>query len=206
MANWWERKVVPQIIRLGCGCQKLATMREPVVGQAQGKVLELGLGAGANLRYYDPQRVESLTGVEPSPELRAIARSAWRPQNPALELLDGRAEALPFADASFDTVVCTFTLCTVDDHAQAVREARRVLRPGGKFLFCEHGLAPDAGVQRWQRRVDPVWARLFGGCHVTRPVRETIAREFRVEQWQGEYQEGTMRLAGWMESGVATAA
>lgn len=204
MASWWERKIVPQIIRLGCGCQKLAELRAPVVSLAEGRVLELGLGAGANLRHYDKRKVSALVGIEPSPELRDMARQARREENPELELLDAQAEDLPFADGSFDTVVCTFTLCTVHDHVKAVHEARRVLRPGGRLLFCEHGLAPDAGVQRWQRRVDPVWARLFGNCHVTRPVRETIAQAFRIEQWQGGYQQG-MRIAAWMESGVAVA-
>ncbi|HET9629413.1 MAG TPA: class I SAM-dependent methyltransferase [Novosphingobium sp.] len=205
MAGWWDRKVVPQIIRLGCGCQKLAELRQPIVSQASGKVLELGIGAGANLRWYDTARVESVTGIEPSPELRAMAAAAHRPQNPALDILDGAAEALPFADATFDTVVCTFTLCTVHDHVKAVHEARRVLRPGGKLLFCEHGLSPDAGVQRWQRRIDPLWASAFGGCHITRPVRETIARAFNIAEWKGGYQPGGMKLAAWMESGVATA-
>jgi ubiquinone/menaquinone biosynthesis C-methylase UbiE len=205
MSGWWDRKVVPHIIRLGCGCQKLAELRQPIVSQASGKVLELGIGAGANLRWYDTARVESLTGIEPSPELRAMATAARRPENPALEVIDAGAEALPFADASFDSVVCTFTLCTVHDHHQAVREARRVLRPGGRLLFCEHGLARDAGVQRWQRRIDPLWAPVFGGCHITRAVRETIEQVFKIEQWQGGFQPGSLKLAGWMESGVATA-
>lgn len=206
MANWWERKVVPQIIRLGCGCQALAELRAPVVGQAQGRVLELGMGGGANLAHYDAAKVSALTGIEPSSELREMARKARRPGHPELDLIDAPAEALPFGDASFDTVVCTFTLCTVTDNAQALREARRVLRPGGRLLFCEHGLAPEPAVQRWQRRVDPLWARLFGGCHLARPIRATIEREFRIEQWQGGFQKGTPRIAGWMESGTAVAA
>jgi len=203
MGGWWDRRIVPHIVRLGCGCQKLAELRAPVVGQAQGRVLELGMGAGANLGHYDPRRVASVTGVEPSPELRAMARAANLPGNPPLELIDARGEALPFDDASFDTIVCTFTLCTVGDEAETLREARRVLRPGGKLLFCEHGLAPDAGVQTWQRRLDPAWGKVFGGCHLSRPVRESIAQVFRIEQWQGGYQPGTPRIAGWMETGAA---
>jgi ubiquinone/menaquinone biosynthesis C-methylase UbiE len=205
MANWWERKIVPHIIRCGCGCQQLAELRAPVVGQAAGRVLELGIGAGANLRHYDAARVGSITGIEPSPELRAMARAAHRPENPSLEVIDAAAEALPFADASFDTVVCTFTLCTVADNHQALSEARRVLRPGGRLLFCEHGLAPDAGVQRWQRRLDPLWAKVFGGCHIIRPVRAAIEQAFRIEAWRGGYQPGGPKVAGWMESGSALA-
>lgn len=206
MANWWERTVVPQLIRLGCGCQKLAPLREPVIAGAGGRVLELGLGAGANLPFYDTTRVAEVTGIEPSAELRAIARAAWRAGQPELNLIDAPAEALPFGDASFDTVVCTFTLCTVRDNDQAVREARRVLRPGGRLLFCEHGLSPDAGVQRWQGRIDPVWSALCGGCHITRPVRATIERAFRLETWRGGYVDSMgLKISAWVESGVAVA-
>ena len=205
MANWWEKKVVPHIIRLACGCQMFDPLREPVVGRADGRVLELGVGAGANLRWYDRTRVSGITAIEPSAELREMAKAAALELGLGLNVLDAGAEALPFADASFDTVVCTYTLCTVGDEVQSLREARRVLRPGGQLLFCEHGLAPDAGVARWQRRIEPLWTPVFGGCHLSRPVRGSIERFFRVDQWQGAYAEKSPRVFGWMESGCATA-
>lgn len=203
MANWWDRKVVPQLIRVGCGCQKLDALREPVVGRAAGRVLELGIGAGANLRWYDRGKVAEITAIEPSEALRAMSVAEARRQGLGLSVIDAAAEALPFAEGSFDSVVCTYTLCTVADPAQALREVRRVLRPGGHLLFCEHGLAPQDGVARWQRRIEPVWARLMGGCHLARPVRAAIEPLFRIEQWNGQYQPGAPRFAGWMESGVA---
>jgi len=206
MANWYERRILPHIIRIGCGCAEFDALREPLIGRASGEVLELGIGAGANLRWYDPRNVAKITAVEPSPELRAMAAKAERPDGLAVEVRDGMAEALPFAEAQFDTVVCTYTLCTVGDPDQTLREARRVLRPGGRLLFCEHGLAPDPGIARWQKRLDRVWPKVFGGCHTARPVRETIARHFDVRDWEGGFQPKIVRLMGWMEHGSAVAA
>lgn len=206
MASWYERTVIPHLIKLGCGCSMLARLRAPVVSQARGQVLELGVGAWANLPHYDHASVESLTGIEPSDGLRAMAAQAARQAGLSARLLPDGAEALPFPDASFDTVVCTFTLCTVSDPALALREARRVLKPGGLFLFCEHGRAPDPGVARWQQRIDPLWRPVFGGCNLSRPVRGSIEQMFRIEDWQGSFQPGTPRIAGWMESGRAVAA
>jgi len=117
---------------------------------------------------------------------------------------DGVAEALPFEDHAFDSVVCTFTLCSVHSPLVALHEARRVLKPGGRLFFCEHGLAPDAGVARWQGRIEPIWKRLAGGCHLTRPVISTITEGgFAVEHSGSMYLPSTPRIAGWSEWGVA---
>lgn len=178
--------------------------RAKVVPQARGKVLELGVGMGLNLRFYDPDKVESVAGVDPAAELRARAEAAPRDPRLTLSVSDGTAEALPFEDASFDTVVCTFTLCSVHTPRAALDEARRVLRPGGTFLFCEHGRSPDADVAKWQRRVEPVWKRLAGGCHLTRPIADAIADAgFRLERVESMYVPGTPRIAGWNEWGSA---
>jgi ubiquinone/menaquinone biosynthesis C-methylase UbiE len=205
MANWYARHVVPHLIRLGCGCQMIAEMRKPIVTQAKGRVLELGMGAGANMPWILQDQVSELVGIEPSDELRemALASPAARQLKPTI--LAAAAEELPFADASFDTVLCTFTLCTVSDPARALAEARRVLRPGGMFLFCEHGRAPDANVARWQERIDPIWSPITGGCHLSRPVRSAIENIFSVSDWEGGYQPKGPRMMGWMESGKAVA-
>jgi ubiquinone/menaquinone biosynthesis C-methylase UbiE len=143
-------------------------------------------------------------GVDPSAELRAMAEAAERDPKLKVRVEDGTAEALPFEDKTFDTVVCTFTLCSVCTPALALSEARRVLKPGGRFLFCEHGLAPDEGLARWQKRLDPVWSKLFGGCHITRPVASGIeAAGFTIEQRDTMYVPKTPKIAGWNEWGVA---
>jgi len=142
--------------------------------------------------------------VDPAPELRAIAMAAPRDPGLKVQVDDGRAEALPFANASFDCVVCTFTLCSVQAPEAALAEARRVLKPGGRFLYCEHGLAPEPDVAKWQRRVEPLWKRIAGGCHLTRPVTAAIAAAgFQVRQSDSMFLPGTPRIAGWNEWGEA---
>lgn len=151
MAGFWDRHVVPKIVGCCCSQERITEQRRKVVPQASGRVLELGAGGGANLPLYDRSRVDAVIGIDPSDELRARAEAAMRPGDRGIfEIRAGRAEELPFADAWFDTVVSTFTLCSVGDQARALAEARRVLKPGGRFLFLEHGRAPDLGPYAWQ--------------------------------------------------------
>lgn len=204
MASFYERHVLPKILGWACSQNPITRQRMKVVPEAEGRVLELGIGMGMNLRHYDPGKVSEVMGVDPAAELRAMAEAAERDPRLKVRVEEGSAEALPFEDKTFDTVVCTFTLCSVCTPALALAEARRVLKPGGRFLFCEHGLAPDADVARWQRRVDPVWKRLFGGCHLSRPVGAGIeAAGFKMERLETMYVPKTPRIAGWNEWGAA---
>lgn len=181
--------------------------RAKVVPRAEGEVLELGMGGGLNLRFYDPSKVQTVHGVDPSAELRARALRAERPQGLKVDLRDGVGEALPFDDETFDTVVCTFTLCSVTDPPKVLAEAKRVLKPGGRFLFCEHGLAPDPGIAAWQRRIEPVWKRLAGGCRLTRPPAATVrASGLNLDEVECMYLPGTPKFAGWNEWGAAVKA
>ena len=181
MASFYDRVILPKL--LGCACSSSPIMRQraKVVPRAEGRVLELGVGMGLNLAFYDPAKVSVVVGVDPAAELRAVALAAPRDPRLTVSVEDGDAEALPFEDRSFDTVVCTFTLCSVCTPAKALAEARRVLKPGGRLLYCEHGLAPDPGVAKWQRRIEPIWKRIAGGCHLTRPITGAIeAAGFKV--------------------------
>lgn len=206
MASFYGRFILPRLLKCACSTPPIMKQRVKIVPQAQGRVLELGIGMGMNLRFYDVARVTEVMGVDPSPELRDIAGAAERDPRLSVRFEDGTAEALPFEDKTFDTVVCTFTLCSVCAPPQALAEARRVLKPAGRFLYCEHGLAPDPGVAKWQRRIEPVWKRMAGGCHLTRPVTSAIqAAGFTVEQVDTMYLPGTPRFAGWNEWGVARA-
>lgn len=206
MASLYDRLLLPKLLKCACSAPPIAKQRAKVVPQASGKVLELGIGMGLNLAFYDPAAVESVTGVDPAPELRQIAMAAPRPDGLQVRVEDGTAEALPFADSSFDCVVCTFTLCSVQWPAQALAEARRVLKRGGRFLFCEHGLAPDDTVVRWQRRIEPVWKHIAGGCHLTRPVTPAIAAAgFTMVRTDTMYLPKTPRPLGWNEWGEAAA-
>jgi ubiquinone/menaquinone biosynthesis C-methylase UbiE len=204
MTSFYDRYLLPRLLNAACGAKPIMKQRAKVVPRAEGRVLELGVGLGRNLAFYDPEKVSELVGVDPAPELRDLALAAPRDPRLSVRIEAGSAEALPFDDKSFDSVVCTFTLCSVCGPPQALAEARRVLKPGGRFLFCEHGLAPDADVAKWQRRVEPVWKRIAGGCHLTRPVASAIAGAgFALEKVETMYLPGTPRFAGWNEWGAA---
>lgn len=207
MASLYDRFVLPRLLKAACSAKPIMKQREKVVPKATGKVLELGVGMGLNLAFYDPEKVSGVTGVDPAPELRDIALAA--PHDPRLnvDVREGTAEALPFDDRSFDSVVCTFTLCSVHNPAAALAEARRVLKPGGRLFFCEHGLAPDGGVAKWQRRWEPLWTRIAGGCHLTRPVTSAIVDAGFTPVWTDSmYLPGTPKIAGWNEWGSAVVA
>jgi SAM-dependent methyltransferase len=207
MASLYDRFVLPTLLTCACSAPPMMKQRAKVVPKAQGRVLELGIGMGLNLAFYDPEKVASVTGVDPAPKLRAAAEAAPRDPRLSVTVEDGTAEALPFEDKSFDTVVCTFTLCSVHTPAAALAEARRVLRPSGALLFCEHGLSPDPGVAKWQRRIEPIWKRIAGGCHLTRPVAGAIAAAgFRLQDVETMYVPNTPKIAAWNEWGAATPA
>jgi SAM-dependent methyltransferase len=204
MASLYDRYILPKFLKCACSSSPVMKQRAKVVPKAEGRVLELGIGMGLNLALYDADKVTSVTGVDPARELRAIAEAAPRDPRLSVKVENGTAEALPFEDASFDCVVCTFTLCSVQTPARALAEARRVLKPGGRFLFCEHGLAPEPHVAKWQRRIEPVWKAIAGGCHLTRPVTTAIeAAGFKVGRRDSMYIPGTPRFAGWSEWGEA---
>jgi ubiquinone/menaquinone biosynthesis C-methylase UbiE len=162
------------------------------VPRARGRVLEVGAGSGLNLPYYDTSRVTQVHALDPAPELWRMAADRVAATTIGIEYLEAPAEAVPLPDRSVDTVLVTYTLCTLPDVAGALAEARRVLRPGGELLFCEHGAAPDAGVRRWQDRLNPAWRRLAGGCHLNRDAPAMIeAAGFRLTTVESMY------LPGW---------
>ena len=149
MTSWWDRHIVPRLIKCACSQGQIMKVRSKVVPLACGDVLELGCGGGINMEFYDPARVTRLAGIDPSPKLLEMTRAAAAARGIAAEIQGGVGEAMPFADASFDTVVTTFTLCSVADQRAVLGEIRRVLKPGGTALFLEHGAAPDADVAKW---------------------------------------------------------
>ncbi len=199
--------MVPRLIGFCCSQPPVMRRRLEVVPNASGRVLELGAGGGANLGLYDRSRVQSVVGIDPSEGLIARAEDAKKPADETFFRIErGVAEELPFRDASFDTVLATFTLCSVQDPQKALKEAARVLKPGGRLLFLEHGLSPDEDTRRWQHRIEPVWKHIAGGCHLTRPVTASIVNAgFIVPERHGRYMEKSPRFAGWVEWGEAFA-
>jgi ubiquinone/menaquinone biosynthesis C-methylase UbiE len=169
----YQRHILPRLISWGMRQKQLVPLRERVVGAARGRVLEVGIGSGLNLPLY-PRDVEVVLGVDPSIELLHLAKKHTPWVHFPVELTEASAEDLPLDDRSVDTVVLTWTLCSVGDPRRALAEIRRVLRPGGALLFIEHGQAPEPGTRRWQDRLTPVWRRLAGGCHLNRPIERLI--------------------------------
>ncbi|MGH7078262.1 MAG: class I SAM-dependent methyltransferase, partial [Acetobacteraceae bacterium] len=163
----YQHLILPPLLHLAMRQKSLMPFRRRVIGAAEGRVLEIGIGSGLNLPLYGPG-VRSVIGVEPSRELLRMARPRAATAAVPIELLEASAEVLPLEQGTIDTVVTTWTLCTIPDAQAALAEVRRVLKPGGKLLFVEHGRAPEPGVARWQDRLDPLWRRLAGGCHLNR--------------------------------------
>ena len=166
-------RVLPHVINLSMRNRELRPLRQRVTSHAQGRVLEIGIGSGLNLPFYGAQ-VRELVGVEPSERLMEMARRAAIASKVPVTLLQGSAESIPIEDGTVDTVVTTWTLCSIPDASRALAEMRRVLKPGGQLLFVEHGLAPDEGVRKWQDRLTPTWKKIGGGCHLNRPIRLLI--------------------------------
>ena len=171
---------------------------------AQGDVFELGCGGGINLPFYDRAKVTSLCGCDPTPALLDDSMRMTAEAGFAGEIVAGVGEDIPVASGRFDTVVTTFTLCSVDDQAQVLKEIKRVLKPGGLAIFLEHGRAPDASVQRWQRRIEPLWKRMAGNCHLTRPIADAYeSAGFITERMGSRYMPKSPRPVSWIEWGVA---
>lgn len=203
-AAWWDDTIVSRIVRGGCATESIMEIRRDVVPRARGSVFELGCGGGINQQLYDPALVRSFAGLDPGGKLLEYARAEAAQKGWEADIRQGYGEAIPFDDDSFDTVVCTFTLCSVTHHARSLAELRRVLKPGGTFIYAEHGRAPDPGVARWQERLDPMWSRIFGNCHLSRPVTSAIEKAgFAAAPVAQRYSAGGPRFAGWMEWGTA---
>lgn len=188
----YRKYLIPRVTHLLCGLRPALKQREKVVPLAGGRVLEIGIGSGLNLPYYDPARIRHLYGLDPSREMWALARGNRARIDFGMDFIEASAETIPLDSASVDTVMMTYTLCSIPDWRRALEEMRRVLKANGQLLFCEHGAAPDPRVRRWQERLDPLWMRLSGGCHLNRSIPALLEQGgFRIQRME------TMYLPGW---------
>ncbi len=172
--GWYDDRILPKLVDLSCGTNSIHKQREKVVPLAAGDVLEIGFGGGLNLPYYDRNHVRKVWGLEPSAGMRKRARKLIATTDIDVELIDLPGEDIPLLDNSVDTVLVTYTLCTIADVSAALAGMRRVLKPDGRLLFTEHGRAPDIGVRRWQDRLNPGWKKFAGGCNMNRDIAGTI--------------------------------
>lgn len=200
----YDRYLLPHVIHLACGTKPILKQREKVVPHAEGRILEIGMGSGINIPFYDPAKVEKVWGLEPSEGMRVKASEAVEAAPFDLEWLGLPGEEIPLDNDSVDTVVLTYTLCTIPDHAKAVEQMRRVLKPGGKLLFSEHGKAPDDKVHRWQNRINSTWGKIAGGCHLNRDI-PAMLREggFDIKEMESMYVPSTPKVAGFTYWGYA---
>lgn len=188
--SFYDRWILPHILDLVMRQRQLTKYRREVLAKASGRVLEVGVGSGLNFPLYGKQ-VEIVFGIDPSPGLLAIAHRRATAAGVHAELLQGSATAIPLADNTIDTVVMTWTLCSIPDPLAALREMRRVLKPGGRLLFVEHGLSPEPSVERWQNRLTPVWRHIAGGCHLNRKMDHLIrSAGFYLTGLRSEYAQG----------------
>ncbi len=200
----YRDRILPHLIHLAMRRRDLAAYRQRVIAAAEGQVLEIGIGSGLNLPFYGAA-TRRVIGLEPSARLLAMARDAGCQSSAAFDLLEGSAEAIPVENASIDTVVMTWTLCSIPDAPRALGEMRRVLRPGGRLLFVEHGRAPDPAVRWWQDRLTPAWKRLAGGCHLNREIGGLIeGAGFRIERLDTGYMYGRNPLTFMYEGNART--
>lgn len=204
LRHWYDDRIMPRLVTCGCAQEAIAAKRAEIVPLARGRVFEIGCGGGLNQTFYDHAKVTAFAGIDPSPRLLDAARDRAREKGWSADIRQAAGEDIPFPSGSFDTVVCTYTLCSVTDPARVIAELKRILAPDGRLLFLEHGRAPDAGVYRWQQRIEPLWKPLGGGCHLTRPVGGTLrAGGFSVEPLGQGYLARAPRVFGWTEWGVA---
>ena len=188
--SFYQDHILPHLINVAMRQKSLAQYRGRVVPAAEGRVLEVGVGSGLNLPFYS-SNVAAVIGLDPSPRLLAMAELAGNQAAPIVQLIQGSAEEIPVETESIDTVVTTWTLCSIPNATQALGEMRRVLKPAGRLLFVEHGLAPDPGVRRWQDLLTPMWKSIGGGCHLNRAISSLITSAgFRIDRCETGYMRG----------------
>jgi SAM-dependent methyltransferase len=198
----YAKYVLPKLIDMACSQPPMTELRSRYVPQATGDVLEIGIGSGLNLAHY-AEHARSVTGLDPAAELTSIARRRAAEATPEVDVLEISGEEIPADDDRFDSVVCTWTLCSIPNVYRALTEMYRVTKPGGRVYFVEHGLSPDESVRSWQRRLEPMWKVIGGGCHLTRKSDELIQDAgFVLTELDAGYQPGP-RWATFMTHGIA---
>jgi ubiquinone/menaquinone biosynthesis C-methylase UbiE len=203
--GFYERNIVPHFINCACASKPIRRQREKIVPNASGTVLEIGIGTGLNLPFYDANKVDRLIGLDPSEKSWELAGKRAAELDFEVEFIGLPSEEIPLDENSVDTVLVTFSLCTIPDPISALKGMGRVLRPGGRLLFAEHGRAPDEGVRKWQDRIEPVWKKIAGGCHLSRDIPALLdAGGFAVNELEQMYLPSTPRFAGYNYWGTAS--
>ncbi len=168
--SWYDRNILPWLLDMACGISPVRRQRAKVVPHATGHVLEIGIGTGLNAHHYDKDKAHTIVGLDPALRMHRLAAKRIAEAGLKIELVGLSAERIPYPDHTFDSVLMTYTLCSIPDPVSALKEMHRVLKPEGRLIYCEHGKAPDASVHRWQNRLTPWWKKIAGGCHLNRDI------------------------------------
>ena len=205
--SFYDKYILPSLINCACGTKPMRYQRQKIVPLAEGSVLEIGIGSGLNLPFYDLGKINKIWGLDPSTELNSMAKNVSTTIDVEVDFIIAGAEEIPLPDNSIDTVLLTYTLCTIAEVKDSIREMERVLKTSGRMLFCEHGLAPDEKVVKWQERLSPFWKKIAGGCHLNRNIPEIIEdSKFKIVKVESMYLPRTPKFAGfnyWGEARVS---
>ena len=202
----YDKYVLPKFLNCACGSKPVARQRKKVVPLAEGKVLEVGIGSGLNLPFYDKSKIDELWGLDPSEELSEMARKVAESEQMEVNFISSGAEEISLPDDHFDSVLVTYTMCTIPEVIRANGEIRRVLKNGGKMIFCEHGEAPDENIRKWQKRINPIWGKFAGGCNINRKIPSLIEDSgFDIIELEEMYLPSTPKIAGYNYWGYAVA-
>lgn len=200
----YDKYILPKVLNCTCGSKPISYQRKKVVPLAKGIVLDIGIGSGLNIPFYDLSRIDKIYGLDPSSELIKIAKKMAVKKNISIEFLLCGAEDIPLPNNSIDTVLITYSMCTIPEVLKANYEMFRVLKPDGRLIFCEHGLAPDKSVAKWQKRINPVWGKIAGGCNLDRDIPNLISSSgFKILSIEEMYLPSTPKFAGYNYWGIA---
>jgi ubiquinone/menaquinone biosynthesis C-methylase UbiE len=202
--GFYDKYILPKFLNCACGSKPINYQRDKIVPLAKGVVLDVGIGSGLNIPFYNKSKIDYLYGLDPSEELIKLAKPVAKKNEFEIEFLQCGAEAIPLPDNSIDTVLITYTMCTIPDIKLSNSEIMRVLKTEGQLLFCEHGLAPDKNIAKWQRRINPIWNKIAGGCNLNRDIPNLIASSgFKILNMEEMYLPSTPKFAGYNYWGVA---
>ena len=201
----YDKYLLPHLLNCTCNQKPFIYQRKKVVPFAKGNILEIGIGSGLNIPFYEAEDINKIWGIDPSEELIAMAKKQINDDTPDIEFIISKAEDIDFDDAFFDTILMTYTMCTISNLSEAFREIRRVIKPSGTLIFCEHGMAPDENVVKWQNRINTFWPKISGGCNINKEIPRIVeSLGFSITNLENMYLPKTPKVLGYNYWGRAT--
>tara|TARA_B100001250_G_scaffold254907_1_gene219366 strand:- start:49 stop:672 length:624 start_codon:yes stop_codon:yes gene_type:complete len=202
--DFYEKYILPHLLNCTCNQKPFVHQRRKVVPLAKGNILEIGIGSGLNIPFYEAEGIDKIWGIDPSEELIAMAKNQVKDDTPDIELIISKAEEIDFEDDFFDTILMTYTMCTISNLSEAFTELKRVIKPTGKLIFCEHGMAPDENVIKWQNRINTFWPKISGGCNINKEIPSIIESSgFSISDLENMYLPKTPKVLGFNYWGTA---